>query len=1063
MNKKRQRAEIGGDNGFEEWGGYMNAKKSKLHGQFLEQAKKQGQEHSDTTDIFKGVSVFVNGYTVPSADEIKRIMMVNGGVYHHYFSTQHTTHIIASNLPDVKIKQLKNLHINIVKPEWITACLNASLQVDFRPYLLYSHQSKTQPSIRSFAGPAASTSTSKDHELPIELGGHDTVQQDEDSAMLENSNCKADDAGYDSEDLFASPEDIRANKSTVTELSERDPKAESSDSRANKSTETELSERDPKAETSKSNNNARCATDPNFLSEFYNNSRLHHISTMGAMFKQFVLELRQKKSEFSGLKRLRDWKKTNSCRKPTTFEEEDDFEDCLEDNNFKPAASVNGKIIMHIDMDCFFVSVGLRRYPHLKGKPVAVTHSKGNGAIAHTGSDRKSEFNLYKERLESKLKNKSNLDDDGALQDRVAWMNGIDENDSMAEIASCSYEARQKGLKNGMFVGAALKLCPDLKVIPYDFDGYNEVAKSLYNTVASYTTDIEAVSCDEMFVDCTEVLRKTECTPIEFGAFLRREIKEKTQCTASTGFGSNRLLARLATRKAKPDGMFHLEPSLAVEFMKAVEVKDLPGVGRTMTSRLHSKGVFTCGDLQNLPKAEVTELGDKTGALLYKLCRGQDDRPLNFEHQRKSVSAEVNYGIRFKTEKEADAFIHQLSGEVQTRLSEAKVKGSCITLKLLIRAKNAPTETAKFMGHGVCDNITRSSTLSRPVCDADTIAGEVLQMMKKLNVNPCDLRGIGIQISRLESLISTSSGGLDKFILKNVSNPISKSPPKLTDQPTTSKENSTLSKISPRKSKMLAVKGIVGIDKFMKAKKKTTRKDDVTKLPPANDLDLEVLEALPDDIRNEVLEAYSSDTKNGVSHGSSSSIHTNNVKVGKTSELHGNTSLCANMDVSYSQVDPTFLEALPSDMRKELENDFRLRKDQKEKEKKLKLIAHLDDAKPGPSHAYEIPYCYRKKSILGAFISKSTDVKNIIREWVSFETEPQPCDVHILEHYLCDLVHEKNIDDLFIIFKFFRRCVSMQSSSAWKRKFHDILHTVQTNMQHVYHSNLQVEDFEESS
>ncbi|KAK3929278.1 DNA repair protein Rev1 [Frankliniella fusca] len=1008
--------------------------------------------------------LFLITISVPSADEIKRIMMVNGGVYHHYFSTQKTTHIIATNLPDVKIKQLKSLHINIVKPEWITACLSVGQQVDFRPYLLYSHQSKAQPSIRSFAGPAQASSSTVDPK-PLELGSHETFKQTEhNSLIIENISVKNDDAGYDSEDLFASPEEVKREQKPTSDLIDEEAKAESSNTNNNdeepkaESSKINNNEKEPKAEPSKTNNNARCATDPKFLSEFYNNSRLHHISTMGAMFKQFVSELRQKKSNFSGLYLLKEWKKSNLKQKTNTYDNEDDFEDYFEENSAKPVSSTNHKVIMHIDMDCFFVSVGLRRYPHLKGKPVAVTHSKGNGAVAHNGSDRKYEFNLYKERLESKLKNNKNSSDDvGALQDRVAWMNGIDENDSMAEIASCSYEARQKGLKNGMFVGAALKLCPDLQVIPYDFEGYNEVAKSLYSTVASYTTDIEAVSCDEMFVDCTEVLQKSECTPIEFATFLRKEIKDKTQCTASTGFGSNRLLARLATRKAKPDGMFYLEQSMAEEYMKAVEVKDLPGVGRTMTSRLQAMGIFTCGDLQNLTKADLAELGDKTGAHLYKLCRGLDDRPLNFDHQRKSVSAEVNYGIRFKTEQEVDSFVHQLSVEVQTRLAEAKVKGCCITLKLLIRAKDAPTETAKFMGHGVCDSITRSSTLSRPVGDAIAIAGEVLLMMKKLNFNANDLRGIGIQISRLESTNSASSGALDKFLLKNGTNP-TKSPPKFQDIATVSKETSTLPKISPKKNKTITHKGTVGIDKFMKVKKKTARKDDVTKLPPPKDIDLEVLEALPDDIRNELLEAYASGPNTAVGDGSNSS----NSTIGKVENPNGQTSSCTNMDLSYSQVDPTFLEALPSDMRKELEADLKLRKAQKEKDKNIKLNIHLDDAQPGPSHAYESPYCCRKNSILGTFALKPSDMKCMIRDWVSLEAEPQPCDVHILEHYFCDMVHERNIDDLYIIFKFFRRCVTKHSSPSWIRKFHDILNTVQTNMQLVYHSNLQVEDLEVS-
>lgn len=718
-------------------------------------------------------------------------------------------------------------------------------------------------------------------------------------------------------------------------------------------------------------------------------------------------------------------------------------------------------------MDCFFVSVGIRKYPHLQGKPVAVTHSKGNSSTAQrNGSDRKFEFNYYKERLEAKLKHK-NINGNEALQSRVSWADGIDDTDSLAEIASCSYEAREKGVKNGMFVGAALKLCPSLYTIPYDFEEYDKVAKILYSTVASYTVDIEAVSCDEMFVDCTDVLHKTNCSPIEFGSFLRKEIKEKTQCPASTGFGSNRLLARLATRKAKPDGMFHLEQSMVVEYMMSVDVKDLPGVGRTMAGQLQGMDVVTCGDLQKLSKAELCEeMGAKTGELLYNLCRGQDNRPLNFDHQRKSVSAEVNYGIRFKNQQETDLFIRQLAVEVETRLKEAHVKGCSVTLKLLVRAKDAPIETAKYMGHGVCDTLSRSSKLSRAVCDADSIADEALQMLKKLCVNPCDLRGIGIQISQLESLNNVSAGALDRFIIKNnqastsvsTSKQPSKSPPKPVETIISPKKTVSLSRKSPAKKKVLSHKGTITIDQFMGARRKTTRQDNVAKLPAPTELDLEVLEALPDDIRNEVLEAYSSNSKterDQLAAGSGNAPRTDCCPISPIPRI--------DMEISYSQVDPTFLEALPSDMRKELEADFCHRKAQKQVKKSFEN--GLCGTKPGPSHSLDsgVPHCLMKKSILKNFLSKPSEIKEMIRQWVLQENEPQPCDVHILEHYFCDLVHEKSIDDLHVIFKFFRRFVVGHAGTVWKMIFNEILATVQASMHHVYNSSLQVEDADMSS
>lgn len=211
------------------------------------------------------------------------------------------------------------------------------------------------------------------------------------------------------------------------------------------------------------------------------------------------------------------------------------------------------KIIMHIDMDCFFVSVGLRKRPDLKGKPVAVTHAKNN-----TSSETK---------------------------------------ESYAEIASCSYEARKCGIKNGMFLGEALELCPHIQTIPYDFEDYKEVSMSLYRIIASYTLDIEAVSCDEMYVDVSQILQESGCDVEEWATHIRNEIIRETKCPCSTGFGTNRLQARLATKRAKPNGQFYLKEEDVEEFMAEMNVADLPGVGYVTVQKLNKLGLKTCLDV----------------------------------------------------------------------------------------------------------------------------------------------------------------------------------------------------------------------------------------------------------------------------------------------------------------------------------------------------------------------------------------------------------------------------------------------------------------------------------
>lgn len=132
--------------------------------------------------------------------------------------------------------------------------------------------------------------------------------------------------------------------------------------------------------------------------------------------------------------------------------------------------------------------------------------------------------------------------------------------------------------------------------------------------------------------------------------------------------------------------------------------------------------VQNCADLQKVSLGDLQkEFGTKSGQLLYSMCRGIDNSKLNLEHVRKSVSAEVNYGIRFENEQDARNFLTKLSLEVSQRLKKVNAAGRSVTLKLMVRAKEAPREARKFMGHGVCDYFTKTKNLMTAVDDVSII------------------------------------------------------------------------------------------------------------------------------------------------------------------------------------------------------------------------------------------------------------------------------------------------------------------------------------------------------
>lgn len=292
----------------------MNAKITKLEEQFDEDATNCFKK----SNLFAGVSIFVNGLTDPSSDELKRIMLAHGGIYHTY-QKSNTTFIIASNLPDVKIRQITSTSSSkIIKPQWIVDCLKEERIIDYSNYLLYSNCTSNQRKITDFR--TETDVSSDDLKNKIEL----------EEKIEDDNKCFAS-VDLSKELEFLNKQVQNLDYSEIEGLK----------------TETNSDKREGKQY-------ARTAVDSNFLTDFYNNSRLHHISTLGAKFKEYISELREKHDgNFAGRDALLTLKSDQL-------------------NEFEVKST-----IMHIDMDCFFVSVGLRSRPQLRGFPVAVTHSKG--------------------------------------------------------------------------------------------------------------------------------------------------------------------------------------------------------------------------------------------------------------------------------------------------------------------------------------------------------------------------------------------------------------------------------------------------------------------------------------------------------------------------------------------------------------------------------------------------------------------------------------------------------------------------------------------------------------
>eukprot|EP00112_Aurelia_sp_Birch-Aquarium-sp1_P007254 Seg179.3 transcript_id=Seg179.3/GoldUCD/mRNA.D3Y31 product="DNA repair protein REV1" protein_id=Seg179.3/GoldUCD/D3Y31 len=820
------------------WGGqgcrgYMKEKERKLEEQFLSLNEKDGNPLKSY--IFDGVCIFVNGYTNPSSDHLKQIMAEHGGHYQHYYSRRSCTHIIATNLPDSKVRELKNE--KIVHPDWIIESVKAGKQLPIHKYRLYcTAQGKSTDVFATFARKSKLEEKSCQDSAEKRQKSEEISRQTFDAAENKNTHSAIKEPGQeerntgfgtcvssedlpdyleddsivamfgegesDSEELSRclslQPGDWLKNKLTGREtlvLAEEEkvhveetPLADEACSKQEQNLSsckqrdeescvggtkqthvtspsqgegeqsyqalrTEASsfeqmenifvdkQRDddssigvkfqahvtspsqgegkqayqaPRTETSSSEQMENISVDKQRNNDSSIGGKVQSHVTIPSLTKHNYRDVSPSKTmgkagdpgfmaEFysnSRLHHLSMWK--SELKRFASMIHKISANKKAQKKMMK---SHGGRCVMHIDLDSFFVSVSLKERPELKGKPVAVCHaSKGTT----------SSMNM----------------------------------NSMSEIASCSYEARDKGVRNGMFLGNARSKCPELICVPYQFESYRTVSQKFYEILASYTSEIEAVSCDEALLDVTDLLSQT-ITSLDLASRMRADIYKETGCKASAGIASNILLARMATRKAKPDGQFHLQSKDVKEFMGSQKVPDLPGVGYSMRSKLQGMGVTTCGDLRLVPLQKLQEtFGPKTGQSLYNNCRGIDDREIRTDHQRQSVSAEINYAIRFVEQQESHDFLHELAKEVHNRLKAIDMKGSQITLKLMIRKKGAP-ESAKHMGHGICDNISKSATVPQPTDDAKVIAKESVSLLQQLKVMASDIRGVGIQVTKL--------------------------------------------------------------------------------------------------------------------------------------------------------------------------------------------------------------------------------------------------------------------------------------------------------------------------
>ena len=288
--------------------------------------------------------------------------------------------------------------------------------------------------------------------------------------------------------------------------------------------------------------------------------------------------------------------------------------------------------IIHCDCDCFYAAVEMRDDPSLVNLPIAI----------------------------------------GGKSDR----RGV--------VATCNYKARHFGVRSAMPTGQALKLCPDLVVIPGTMAKYREAALQIRQIFYRYTDKVEPLSLDEAYLDVTDC---TECqgSATLIAQQIRAQIATEVGVTASAGVAPNKFLAKVASDLNKPDGQFVITPEEVDDFVQKLEVKRIFGVGKVTNEKLRRMGIITCGDLQQRNLIELVDKFGVFGKRLHDLSYGRDERPVNGNSRRKSLSVEHTYSDDLPDQIACLAKLPDLLIELRSRLR--RVDSDYLVTKQFIKMK----------------------------------------------------------------------------------------------------------------------------------------------------------------------------------------------------------------------------------------------------------------------------------------------------------------------------------------------------------------------------------------
>ena len=338
-------------------------------------------------------------------------------------------------------------------------------------------------------------------------------------------------------------------------------------------------------------------------------------------------------------------------------------------------------MIAHFDIDCFFVSVERIKDSSLIGKPVIVGGNPDGRAI----------------------------------------------------VSSASYEARSFGIYSGMALGRALKLCPRAVLIQGQFKDYNYYHNEVKQVVQSFSPIVQMSSIDEGYIDLQGTMRGWD-NPRDVAESIMFSIKSKTGLSCSIGIAVNKLVAKIATNFAKPNGILYIKPGKEEQFLASLHIEDLPGVGKNTGNRLRKFGVKKVYNLVSIDRGFLYHSLGIMGGYLHDIARGTSGDSVNIQHICKSIGKETTF-----KEDTFDMFFIYAS-------LHYLVEKVCWVLRR--RGFKTKTVNIKFRYEDFETHI-RSRTVKQPVDEDEIIYDVAVDLLRNSLLRRVGIRLIGVYLSNL--------------------------------------------------------------------------------------------------------------------------------------------------------------------------------------------------------------------------------------------------------------------------------------------------------------------------